>query len=56
MNLNDNTIAIYVILDDLLLGLGYQDDKQRQVNDSLVLTTGLVSAWYFGGNGLYACS
>ncbi len=36
--LNDNTIAIYVILDDILQGIHHQENEQRQVNDALVLT------------------
>lgn len=48
--LNDNTIAIYVILDDILQSIGHKEDKQRRVNDAMILTTVLMSAWYFGGN------
>ena len=48
--LNDNTIAIYVILDDILHTIHHQEDDQRRVNDALVLTTALIAAWYFGGN------
>jgi hypothetical protein len=48
--LNDNTIAIYVILDDLLAGIAHRENKQRQVNDALVLTTALIAAYYFAGN------
>ncbi len=42
--LNDNTIAIYVILDDILQSIDHQEDQQRQVNDALVLTTALIAA------------
>lgn len=48
--LNDNTIAIYVILDDVLQSIDHREDKQRRVNDALVLTTALIAAWYFAGN------
>jgi hypothetical protein len=48
--LNDNTIAIYVILDDILQRIHHQENKQRQVNDALVLTTAVIAAWYFAGN------
>ena len=48
--LNDNTIAIYVILDDILHTIHHQEDSQRQVNDAMILTTALIAAWYFGGN------
>jgi hypothetical protein len=48
--LNDNTIAIYVILDDILQTIAHREDQRRAVNDSLVLTTALIAAFYFGGN------
>ena len=48
--LNDNTIAIYVILDDILQTIDHRENAQRQVNDALILTTALIAAWYFGGN------
>jgi len=48
--LNANTIAIYIILDDISKASEHYEDKQRQVNDSLILTTVLIGAWYFGGN------
>ncbi len=48
--LNDNTIAIYVILDDILQSIQHEENQQRQVNDALVLTTALIAAWYFAGN------
>jgi hypothetical protein len=48
--LKNNTIAIYVILDEILKSIDYQEDKQRRVNDALILTTVLISARYFGGN------
>lgn len=50
MTLNDSTIAIYIVLDDLLQSLSHKEPKQRQVNDALVLTTSLIASWYFGGN------
>lgn len=48
--LNDNTIAIYVILDDMLHTIAHRENKQRQVNDALILTTALIAAYYFAGN------
>lgn len=48
--LNDNTIALYVLLDDMLQSLSHKEDSQRKVNDALILTTVLISAWYFGSN------
>lgn len=43
-------IALYCIVDDLLKGIGHKEDKRRQVSDSEVITTALVSALYFGGH------
>lgn len=48
--LNNSTIAIYVILDEILKSIDYQEDSQRRVNDALIITTVLISARYFGGN------
>lgn len=48
--LKDNTIAIYIIVDDILQKSAYKEDCQRRVNDAMLLTTVLISGWYFGGN------
>gem|GEM_PF-5677901 len=48
--LNNNTIAIYMIIDDILQAIDQREDSTRVVNDSLLLTTALIAAWYFGGN------
>lgn len=48
--LKDNTVAIYIIIDDILQKIDYKEDQQRRVTDALILTTVLVSSWYFGGN------
>jgi hypothetical protein len=48
--LHDNTIAIYIIIDDILKKLDHKENKQRRLNDAMILTTVLVSSWYFGGN------
>lgn len=48
--LNNNTIAIYVIIDDILQTIDHREDQRRTVNDALILTTALISAWYFWGN------
>ena len=42
--LNDNTIAIYVILDDILQEIAHKASSQRRVNDSMVLTIVLISS------------
>lgn len=46
----DKVIAIYCLVDDLLKGIGHIDDKRREVADSEIITTALVSAMYFGGH------
>lgn len=43
-------IGIYCFVDDLLKGIGHQEDAKRKISDSEVLTTSLVSALYFGGH------
>lgn len=48
--MNFFTVAIYVILDDILKAVEHKEDPQRRVNDALVMTTLLVSCRYFGGN------
>ncbi len=46
----DKIIALYCIVDDLLKGIGHQEDGRRKVSDSEVMTTALVSSLYFGGH------
>lgn len=46
----DKIIAIYCIIDDMLKGIQHTDDIRRRVSDSEVITTGIVSAIYFGGH------
>ena len=46
----DQTTAIFVIVDDLLVGLGWQEDRRRRVSDAEVITTALAAAFFFGGN------
>jgi hypothetical protein len=48
--LYDNTIAIYVLLDDILQTIAHKEDKRRKVNDAMLMTTALISSWYFAGN------
>lgn len=45
----DKIIAIYCLVDDLLKGIGRQEDVRRKLSDSEVITTAIVSALYFGG-------
>lgn len=35
--LKDNTVAIYIIVDDILKKIDYKEDSQRRVTDALVL-------------------
>ena len=48
--LKESTIAIYIILDDILKAIDHKEDVQRKVNDAMIMTTVLISARYFGGN------
>ena len=42
--------AFYCIVDDLLKGIGHQEDSRRRVSDAEVITTALVAARFLGGN------
>jgi hypothetical protein len=46
----DKIIGIFCLVDDLLKGIGHQEDSRRKVSDSEVITTAIVSALYFGGH------
>ena len=46
----DKIIRIFCLVDDLLKGIGHQEDSRRKVSDSEVMTTAIVSALYFGGH------
>ena len=46
----DKIIRIYCIIDDILKGVGHQEDNRRKVSDSEIITTAIVSALYFGGH------
>ena len=46
----DKIIGIYCLVDDLLKGIGHQEDGRRKVSDSEIITTAIVSALYFGGH------
>ena len=43
-------IAIYVFIDDLLKETKYNEPKNRNLSDTEVITTVLVSAIYFSGH------
>jgi hypothetical protein len=46
----DQVIGIYVLIDDILKTIGHQEDVRCQMSDSEVLTTLLVSSYFFDGN------
>jgi hypothetical protein len=46
----DKIIGIFSLVDDLLKGLGHPEDSRRKISDSEVITTAIVSAFYFGGH------
>lgn len=46
----DKIIGIYCIVDDILKGIGHQEDSRRKISDSEIITTAVVSALYFGGH------
>jgi hypothetical protein len=47
---DDKITAIFCLVDDLLKGIGHQEDLRRKVSDSELITTAMVSALYFGGH------
>jgi hypothetical protein len=47
--LQENVIAIYCIVDDMLKAVEHNFDKRSKLDDSEVLTIGIVSSLYFGG-------
>jgi hypothetical protein len=47
--LQENLIAIYCIIDDMLKAVHHKFDKRAKVSDSEVLTIGIISSLYFGG-------
>ena len=57
--MNQFTVAIYVILDDILKAAKHYEDPQRRINDAMVITTLMIACQYFGGNiekaRLYMC-
>ena len=48
--MDEQIVAIYTMVNDLLLTLGHHEDSQCRMNDSEVITTALVAALFFGGN------
>lgn len=52
----NKVVVIYAIVDDLLKAVGHQEDRRSQMSDSEVMTVGIVSAMFFGGNHALTCS
>lgn len=50
----DKIISIFCLIDDLFIGIKHHDDKRRNVSDSEIAVTAIVSALYFGGNQYHA--
>lgn len=50
----DKIIGIFCLIDDIMKGIGHQDDIRSKVSDSEVLVTALVSATSFYGNHVSA--
>lgn len=48
--INDDTIAIYIIFDDILHGIHHSEHCLRKVNDAMIFTTVSISMLYFSGN------
>lgn len=48
--MEDKTIAIYSIIEDILKAIGHYEDKRRDMSDAEVITTAIVSTMFFSGN------
>ncbi len=49
-------IAIYAITDDLLKGIGHDEDGRILVSDAEIITTAVCAAMFFNGNHSKACT
>ena len=49
-------ITVYAIIDDLLKGIGHDDDCRRGMSDAEIITTVVCAAMFFDGNQSKACS
>jgi hypothetical protein len=47
--MQDTIVTIYCLCDDVLRGLGHQDDPQTRLSSAQVMTVPLVAACFFGG-------
>jgi len=50
MLLKDKVIAIFCLVDDMLKSIEHKEYSNRKMSDSEVITTGIISALYFGGH------
>jgi hypothetical protein len=48
--MEDKTIAIYSIIEDILKAMHHYEDKRRIMSDAEVITTAIVSTMFFSGN------
>jgi len=54
--MDDQIIALFCLIDDLLKAMRHRDDPQSRMSDAEVMTTALVAALCFGGNWTLACN
>jgi hypothetical protein len=48
--MDDQILAVYCLMADILNAIGHAEDPQQQMSDAEVITTGLVAMWFFRGN------
>lgn len=48
--MENKTIAIYSITEDILKAMNHYEDKRRDMSDAEVITTAIVSTMFFSGN------
>jgi hypothetical protein len=48
-------IVVYALVDDLLKTIGHKEDIRSQMSDAEIITSGIVSAMFFGGNHALTC-
>ena len=48
-------VAVYTIIDDLLISLGHRTHPQAKMSDAEVMTTAIIAALFYSGNHQNAC-
>jgi hypothetical protein len=48
--MDDQIIALFCLVDDMLKGMRHREDPQCQMSDAEVMTTAIVATLYFGGS------